>query len=424
MATFSGLGGTSMSRAQVGGGGRLANGDARSSKPVSREPDRRSDTATSLRSLRRPDDATSFDRQTRPDASSREAQMQLLSTARMIGAPGEAGSPLAIVPSVTAESTAHQLVANQLLPTRGARRAQSPEESHPPPQDGEGEFSKMYRESVAQDKKLAQEKDREKSDAMNERWEKLESDRVARDVKALRTLVEEMNASQSELRRQLGNERAARLSLEQQVHASQQSLAVLERTVEKQAVELRVERQRGAAPSREQEHDSRKIAELTARVVDLDAALEEEREERARISSLVRDMSNSKRGLAERVDGLEQQLSRRKSDAEIERQVHSMQDECLSQVESMSRMLDEMASVATRVDDAEEKISRTVAEEQQRRADWETDQQRHRLEFERSMATLATNQHAVAVATLERRLDDNAAQAEAEQAEEHKAMAE
>ena len=259
---------------------------------------------------------------------------------------------------------------------------------------------------------------------MNERWEKLESDRVARDVKALRTLVEEMNASQSELRRQLGNERAARLSLEQQVHASQQSLAVLERTVEKQAVELRVERQRGAAPSREQEHDSRKIAELTARVVDLDAALEEEQEERARISSLVRDMSNSKRGLAERVDGLEQQLSRRKSDAVIERQVHSMQDECLSQVESMSRMLDEMASVATRVDDAEEKISRTVAEEQQRRADWETDQQRHRLEFERSMATLATNQHAVAVATLERRLDDNAAQAEAEQAEEHKAMAE
>lgn len=170
-------------------------------------------------------------------------------------------------------------MANQLLPTRGVRRAQSPEESHPPPQDGEGEFSKMYRESVAQDKKLAQEKDREKSDAMNERWEKLESDRVARDVKALRTLVEEMNASQSELRRQLGNERAARLSLEQQVHASQQSLAVLERTVEKQAVELRVERQRGAAPSREQEHDSRKIAELTARVVDLDAALEEEREE-------------------------------------------------------------------------------------------------------------------------------------------------
>ena len=146
--------------------------------------------------------------------------MQLLSTARMIGAPGEAGSPLAIVPSVTAESTAHQLVANQLLPTRGARRAQSPEESHPPPQDGEGEFSKMYRESVAQDKKLAQEKDREKSDAMNERWEKLESDRVARDVKALRTLVEEMNASQSELRRQLGNERAARLSLEQQARAT------------------------------------------------------------------------------------------------------------------------------------------------------------------------------------------------------------
>ena len=403
MATFSGLGGTSMSRAQVSSGGRSANGGGAPMRSAAF--DRYSST---------PSEAV----------STRETQMQLLKQARMMAAPSVGaprGGTAAVAPSLTAESTALQLRDSRdsqpqpPQPQQHADLSPTPEEGQPPQ---ESEFKRMYREGLEREQQAAVEKDRQKEDALGAKWEKLESERVGRDVKALRLLVEEMGGQLSEFRRQAGNERAARLSLEQQVHEQQHSLAALERTHERQATELRIERQRQetALP------DAGRVSELTKRVVALDAALMEEQEERARMGGLLRDIGASKRDLSERVDELEQQLSRRKSDAEIERQVHNMQDECLSQVESMSRMLDEMASVATRVDASEEQISRSLHDEQQRRATWESEQQRHRIEFEKSMATLATNQHTVALATLQRRFDDDSAVAEAEEAEEQAAL--
>lgn len=407
MATFSGLGGTSMSRAQVSGAGRAqANGAApMRSATFDQHVDRYGSTPV-------------------VGTSARDSQLQLLTQARMVGAGARAGrthgGAAAVAPSLTAESTALQLRDEEPQPQQPQPQPHTdllptPEEGQPP---RESEFTRMYREGLDREQAAALEEERKKEDALGAKWEKLEQERVGRDVKALRLLVDEMSVQLSEFRRQAGADRAARLALERQVHDQQQSLTTLERTHEKLAMELRIERQHQETTA----PDAGRVAELTKRVVTLDAALLEEQEERARMSGLLRDIGASKRDLSERVDELEQQLSRRKSDAEIERQVHGMQDECLSQVESMSRMLDEMAAVATRVDASEEQISRSLRDEQQRRATWESEQQRHQIEFEKSITTLATNQHAVALATLQRRFDDDAAVAEAEDAEERAAL--
>ena len=399
MATFSNRGGTSMSRAQAGGVPRRNNGGE--------ELEQQQAPYSERDQLQAGRDAFAPTQQRYPEEEARKAQTQLLSTARLELASGNARSPLAVEPSVTAGATAEQLVSNELLPHRPTTR------EGVPPHSSDGVFSRLYQEKLEHDKKLLEEQERAKRDAIEDRWERLETERAMRDVKNVRQLVEDMEVSMSEMRRQLGGERAARLALEQQVQEGQKSVAALQREVDKQAANLRT------ATRHESDHSDKKIVELTTRVEELSAELEEEREERTRVADLLHDMVASRRELSARMNALEQRTANRKSDAEIERQVHSMQDECLAQVESMSKMLDEMAEVATRVDAAEEKISRVSAEEQQRRDEWESEQREQRLQFEQSMTALATSQHKIAVATLQRLDEDaraNAEEAEAQQA--------
>ena len=386
MATFSNRGGTSMSRAQAGGVPRRNNAG---------EELEQQQAGYGWDQLQAGRDVSAPTQPRHPEEGVRKAQTQLLSTARLELASGNARSPLTVEPSVTAGATAEQLVANELLPPRPTTR------EGVPPQSSEGVFSRLYQEKLEHDKRLLEEQERAKRDRIEDRWERLESERAMRDVKNLRQLVEDMEISMSEMRRQLGGERAARLALEQQVQEGQKSVAALQREVNQQAAALRT------ATRHESDHSDKKIVELNTRVVELSAELEEEREERGRVAGLLHDMAASRRDLSARINALEQKWATRKSDAEIERQVHSMQDECLAQVESMSKMLDEMAEVATRVDAAEEKISRMSAEEQQRREDWESEQRQQRLQFEQSMTALAKSQHKIAIATLQR-LDEDA----------------
>ena len=430
MATFSGRGGASLSRAQASG---VA---ARPSHPAAERSQQRQVGGGSggwEQQLQGGTDAFGgYDQrhQGRSEGPSRRAQLQLLSSARSELASEGARSPPTVEPSLTAGGTAEQLVSNELLP-RPAAAAEGT-----PPQSGETVFSRLYQEKLEHEKKVAEEIERSKRKGIEDRWEKLESERAVRDIKHVRQLVEDMEVSISDMRRQLGNERAARLALELQVQEGQKSVTALQRQLDKQAANLRTSAQH------ENDNSSRQIVELNTRIVELSTELEEEREERARVADLLQDMGTSRRDLTARVKALEQRWAQRKSDAEIERQVHSMQDECLAQVESMSNMLDEMASVATRVDAAEEKISRATAEEQQRRVeweaaeqqrradweadegqqreDWEREQQEQRFQFEQSMRAISTNQHKIAVATLQRL--DNEAQADAEEAEVRQAV--
>ena len=311
MATFSGRGGASLSRAQ-------ASGTRANAFDASRTFDASRAAAA---------------------ATTRESQLQLLSSARMTtGGPAPAPAPAAQpvwsepVPSITAASTALTAEAERSLadPT--------PEEPAPAverPAPREGEFSRMYRERKEREREQQQAQERRATgETLDTRWEKLEAGKATREMAQLRQLVDEMSGSVSEMRRQIGAERSARLVLEQQLADDRDAFDTLRRSHEKQAAELRVGRKRQGADG---DPESR-IAALEHKVGELDASLIEEGEERERMSDLLRDAETSKRALSERVKQLEQQVRRRQEHEAHE--MKSMQDECLSQVESMSRMLD------------------------------------------------------------------------------------
>ena len=311
MATFSGRGGASLSRAQ-------ASGTRANAFDASRTFDASRAAAA---------------------ATTRESQLQLLSSARMTtGGPAPAPAPAAQpawsepVPSITAASTALTAEAERSLadPT--------PEEPAPAverPAPREGEFSRMYRERKEREREQQQAQERRAAgETLDTRWEKLEAGKATREMAQLRQLVDEMSGSVSEMRRQIGAERSARLVLEQQLADDRDAFDTLRRSHEKQAAELRVGRKRQGADG---DPESR-IAALEHKVGELDASLIEEGEERERMSDLLRDAEASKRALSERVKQLEQQVRRTQEKGAHE--MKSMQDECLSQVESMSRMLD------------------------------------------------------------------------------------